>query len=445
MNEAAVTFSWLPPVLFLAGGLLVGSFLAWWTQRKGEGAESETLPPVEVRDLEEKEAALLAQIEELEDTADKYTPERLAAHRRRIELAAAETLRQLEGKRAEAQRRREVEPRPAASVGTGFFARNPALKGFLWGAGAVTALALLFFSVSRSTMPRAPGGSLTGNAPSEAAAGAPESQSEMARQLDARIQANPDDLEARIAKARIDLGQSDWMAAWNETSYVLERDPGNPEAATYQALVRFAMGETQRAIDQLNQALEKAPGFPDAYSILSMVQARSGHLEQAKQTIERAKARLPEQAASFDHIYAELRAEAENAPPGEAAETEATAGAPAAPAPSGPARVSGVIELAPGAAGRAPAGGTLFVLVRPAGASSGPPTAVKRFVSPTFPMHFALSDADSMMGQPFPERLHVEARLDTDGNPLTQTPGDLHAELDDQPLGATDLRLDLKP
>lgn len=448
MNEAAVTFSWLPPVLFLAGGLLVGSFLAWWTQRKGEGTEADGLPPVEVRDLEEKEAALLAQIEELEDTADKYTPEHLAAHRRRIELAAAETLRQLEAKRAEAQRRQQVKARPAAapaSGGSGFFARNPALKGFLWGAGAVTALALLFFSVSRSTMPRAPGGSLTGNAQSEATADASAPPSEMARQLDARIQANPDDLEARIAKARLDLGQSDWMGAWNETKYVLERDPGNPEASTYQALVRFAMGETQKAIDQLNQALEKAPDFPDAYSILSMVQARSGNLEQAKQTIERAKARLPEQAASFDHIYAELRAEAENAPPGAAAQTEAASGAPAAPAPGGPARVSGVIELGPDAAGREPAGAILFVLVRPAGVSSGPPTAVKRFVSPTFPVHFALSDADSMMGQPFPKRLHVEARLDTDGNPLTQTAGDLHAELDDQPLGASDLRLELEP
>ncbi len=466
MSEASASFSWLPALLFIAGGLALGLFLVWWTRRRGAASAAPDTAgtlPVEIRDLEEKETALLAQIEELEDTAVKYTPDRLAEHRRRIELAAAETLRELEAHRAALRRRRAAErPRGGAPAGAaratapGIFVRHPALKGFLWGAGAMAAMALLFFSVSRSTVPRAPGGELTGSGPGGAST-APASGAEAAQALDARIQANPDDLEARLAKARFDLGQSDWMGAWNETRYVLEKSPGNPEALTYQGLVRFAMGQPQEAVDTLNQVIDKAPDFADAYAILSLVQAKTGHLDQARATIERGEARLPEHRAMFEQMYTQLREQAAANGRGgaaggaEEATAEPPAGAPAVPAGAGSVaiangqpRVSGVVELAPGTAGDVPPGGVLFVFVRAAGVASGPPIAVKRIASPTFPVRFALGDGDSMMGQPFPPKLHVEARLDSDGNPMSQAPGDLHAELDDQPLGASGLKLDLR-
>lgn len=474
MSEAAASVSWMPALLFIAGGLVLGVFLVWWTRKKGPAPSApagEGALPVEVRDLEEKEAALLAQLEELEDTAGKYTPERLAAHRRRIEIEAAETLRELEAKvaahRAERERRLASErPRgasaagagPAEAKGAGILVRHPALKGFLWGAGAMAALALLFFSVSRSTVPRTPGGELTGSVPGgggapSAAAPASPAEAQTAQALDARIQANPDDLDARLAKARFDLGRSDWMGAWNETQYVLKKSPGNPEALTYQALVRFAMGQPEAAIEMLNQALAKAPDLPDAYAILALVQAKSGHLDQARATIERGEAQLPEHRAMFEQMYTQLQEQAEagggEAGGAEEATAEPPPAAPAAPAAggsvevaNGQARVSGVVDLAPG--DEAPPGGVLFVFVRPAGETSGPPTAVRRFASPTFPLHFALGDGDSMMGQPYPDRLRIEARLDSDGNPMTQATGDLHAELDDQPLGASDLHLDLR-
>ncbi len=483
MSEVSASFSWMPAVLFVLGGLAVGLFLVWWTRRKG-GATETARPqgplPVEVRDLEEKEAALLEQLEELEDTAGKYTPERLVEHRRRIELAAAETLRELEVKleahRAAGERRREAEhpggteAAPAAAAGSGIFVRHPALKGFLWGAGAMGAMALLFFSVSRSTAPRAPGQEVTGSVGGQSSAGAgPGAQAptpspaeiQEGKALDARIQANPDDLDARIDKARLDIGQADWMGAWNETQYVLKRSPGNPEALTYQSLVRFAMGQPQMAVDMLKQALEKDPDLVDAYGILSLVYAKTGKLDLARGIIERGEARLPQHRAMFEQMYAQLEQQvASGSQGGGAGGEEEAAGGPASGAAAAPAaapagtgsvevangtpRLAGVVELAPGAAGEVPPGGVLFVFIRPAGVTSGPPTAVKRFVSPTFPLHFALGDGDSMMGQPFPEKMHVEARLDSDGNPMTQGAGDLHAELDDQPLGASDLRLDLK-
>jgi hypothetical protein len=45
---------------------------------------------------------------------------------------------------------------------------------------------------------------------------------------------------------------------------------------------------------------------------------------------------------------------------------------------------------------------------------------------------------------PFPERVTIEARLDGDGNAMTEEPGDLSARSEAAP-GATDLGLELSP
>lgn len=88
--------------------------------------------------------------------------------------------------------------------------------------------------------------------------------------------------------------------------------------------------------------------------------------------------------------------------------------------------IRGTIEAPAGAAG-----GVLFVFVRAAGATGGPPLAVQRIPSPTFPHAFAIGPADAMVaGGPFPDRVTVEARLDGDGDAMTEEPGDLTARIE---------------
>lgn len=100
--------------------------------------------------------------------------------------------------------------------------------------------------------------------------------------------------------------------------------------------------------------------------------------------------------------------------------------------------IQGTIE-----APAAPAGGVLFLFVRAAGATGGPPLAVQRIPSPSFPRDFAIGPQDAMMaGGPFPDRVTLEARLDADGNAMTEGPGDLSARADVQP-GATGVTLTL--
>ncbi len=104
---------------------------------------------------------------------------------------------------------------------------------------------------------------------------------------------------------------------------------------------------------------------------------------------------------------------------------------PAKPAESAPAPVAagtaieGRVELGEGMQS---GGGTLFVIVRQAGVTRGPPVAVKKVDSPTFPHTFSVSAADTMIkGMPFNGPFDVQVRLDQDGNAMTKSAGDLIA------------------
>ena len=48
-----------------------------------------------------------------------------------------------------------------------------------------------------------------------------------------------------------------------------------------------------------------------------------------------------------------------------------------------------------------------------------------------------ITSADSMMGQQLPANVRIEARVDSDGDPLTRSPGDLSAAQDGVALGST--------
>jgi len=110
-------------------------------------------------------------------------------------------------------------------------------------------------------------------------------------------------------------------------------------------------------------------------------------------------------------------------------------------APVGPG-ISGVVR-APGL-GTPSANAVLFVFVRPAERSGGPPLAVQRISPSTFPMDYSIGPEDAMMEPaPFPDRVVVEARLDADGDPLSRDPGDLSARSGPVPPGSEAVTLTL--
>jgi tetratricopeptide (TPR) repeat protein len=446
---------WVPAVSVLAVGLVFGGLavlrLFIVSRRAGRLAPE---IPVQIRDLAGKRDTLLRQLRELEDTASKRTPEQLARERYALELETAGVLLVLDEREASDGARRA--PKSAAGRSRGEAPAAPdhraGLRGFLWGTGTATALLLLGFFVYQSAKPRDQGGSVTGEVPSRSGAGSAALDAEEAR-IQAALARNPRDVEGRVELVHLYLARQDWMGVWRETSRILEQSPGHPQALAYQAVVRLGMGQAQTAVGMLEKAVAGDPGLIDAYAYLAVGYVRLGRTRDADATIARAAKLFPQRAAELREMLAEQKREGQLAQAGVAAgdadphsgvSTAAEAsGGPPARATKGGRRVAGTVDIEPSLRSTVAPAAVLFVFVRPAGASGGPPVAVKR-LPPTFPAAFELTEADSMMGQPFPDPLVIEARLDSDGDPTTRSPTDPKARLDGVRAGRTDVRLVLR-
>lgn len=105
---------------------------------------------------------------------------------------------------------------------------------------------------------------------------------------------------------------------------------------------------------------------------------------------------------------------------------------------------SGVVDMAPEAAGSALPGWTLYIIARPA--EGGPAIAAKRVDKPTFPISFEMTELDIMMGQPKSGmKISVEARYDADGDPITKGKDDFYGKADGEiVVGAKNTKVSLK-
>lgn len=437
---------WGPAVAFLAAGLVVGALILWRVVRKApptSGPRPED--SLERRDLLARLDVLVNQLRELEDTGIKRTAAQHRDERFLLELQAARTLLALDARAApSAAQGKKREPAEAVAP-----ARGSALAGFFWGVGSAAALGLLFFFVSQSSKPRAPGGSVTGNTPMEGGAApapaAAEDGAEVAA-LEARVRQNPEDVGARLDLARLHLMREDMMAVYNETQAVLQRDPQNPRALAYQSLVRLAMGQGDQAEEMLVRALRKDPDLLEGYLHLMFVYTRVGKPRQAEATMKRAAERFPDRAESLRRLLAQMQA----TPGEEQASAAGAAGAANGPAPppasSGGGRsVSGVIDLDPAARAALRPGAIVFVMLRDSGFGAGPPLAARRLPASSFPLAFEIGQADAMAGGHVPDDVLVEARLDSDGDPLTRPPSDPYGREDHVKIGTRGLHLVLSP
>jgi Flp pilus assembly protein TadD len=405
-----------------AAGLVLGGLLLYSLSRRKVAVAA---PDIERLDLEVKRDALLRQLRELGDNPEE---------RGRLEQEAAHVLRELE-------RRAGSPAGPIAAPRKGRPAEEPALRsepvpnsamrGFLWGAGSVAAVALLVWLVTNQLKQRSATDQVTGNVPPPATSNQqPATQTDPAvQQLEARVQQNPNDLNLRTELAKAYLDHENLMAVFEQTKFVLEKSPDNAKALTYQALVRMAMGQMTEASAMLEKATQSDPTLLDSWVGLAWVRMRLGKTAEAEQAIRAAQKVHPEEAARLDSVLQEMKARATEAP-------AATAPAPAAA--SGPA-----VHIAINMEGAPKPGAVIFVLARAAGVTAGPPAAVKRLAVTGFPMTVDLSAADSMLGQPLPDKLRIEARLDSDGDATTKDPSEPKAAEDNVSIGSS-VQLTLK-
>ncbi|MGA7616115.1 MAG: tetratricopeptide repeat protein [Thermoanaerobaculia bacterium] len=449
---------WVPTIGMFVIALVVGAVIVYLlSRRSGASPRIPSTLDLELRDLAGKRDALIQQLRELEDTASKRTASQLSSERTRLEIEAAEILRQLD--RAHAGDLTPTAAVTGTSAGThgtgsalseepeavpsGFLAQHPALKGFLWGAGSILVIGGLAFFVSRSATDRNPNGSPTGGGMEMPASAQQQPQMDPAiaqqiEMLQKAVDEKPDDFGRRLDLAAAYLMANDMMGVFNQTQYVLDKDPNNARALSYQALVRLSMNQGDMALEMLKKATTIDPDLLDGWVHLALVQFQLGHPDEARAAIDEAARHHPDQKAALDRLYGELeRASAAQSSGAQAAMPAAT---PAA-APDDGRNVGIDLELDPSVRSSVSPGAVLFVFARPAGQRQGPPIAAKRLQAGSFPMHITIGSADSMMGQPLPDRIHVEARIDADGNAMTHSADDIAGEADNVASGASGVRI----
>jgi len=106
-----------------------------------------------------------------------------------------------------------------------------------------------------------------------------------------------------------------------------------------------------------------------------------------------------------------------------------------------PARViSGTMEFDESIASKVPDQGTLFIIARPEGVSSGPPLAAKRHSLIKFPFEFKIGQENVMIeGNTFEKNITITARWDLDGLPKA-SPDDIEGSVTVS-SGSTDVKI----
>lgn len=422
-------YSWIPGTVVLAAGLLAGLWLAFRLRRPAAETAARDLE-LEIADLEARRDELYARLRG--DGEDELDAREVAL----VEASAARTLRDLDHARAQLGKVRPAAARPKAPKAAVPAVPAPASAGghnpVLWFALGVGLTALVSVLVILAMRDASPDPSMAAQAPAAAPEGhpeglegvSPEIQSQAAA-LEAELARNPGNVEARKQLAVLLASHQQFFQAFQHAEEILRVEPDDPDALYISSLVRLTMGQADVSLELIDRVLAQYPEHVLAHVVRGMALIRLGDRDAGLAAWRQGVAASGGSNRDIERLIAdEFGAEAVSGSPAPASPVP-VGPAPAPPAATAAPRVYRVYaELVPGAA--APPGSALFVSVH--GAESGPPAAVKRVASPSFPVEVTLTAADSMMGLELPPRATVVLRLDEDGDPGTEGPGDLVAQ-----------------
>jgi cytochrome c-type biogenesis protein CcmH len=419
---------WLSASAILASGLILGTLCIYaLLRRKGatvNGAGKRA-------DLEAKRDVLLEQLRDIDASGLSDTGERS-----RLERETANVLRELD--------RCDEAPAPVVMSAPATKA-NPAIKGFLWGVASAVVVALLGFYGYVSATAKPSSQPMPGQPQQAATSPTQQGMPPAVQQLEEAVRNDPDNVGHRIALAKVYFENDNLMGTFEQTKAALAKDPNEPRALTYNAIVRMAMGQSVEAEKMLETASKLDPKLLDAWVALASARTQLGNEKGASAAIEAAVAQHPEEEKRLRDVYTQIKAQQ--------ASVAASGATPAAPPhppmnadlpeghppmhvePDTSAAPSIHITLAVGEGAKSKSG-IVYVIARTEGASGGHPVAVKRVNATTFPMTVEIGAADSMMGQPFPATVRVEARLDSDGDAGTNDPRDPKAIVEGVAPGA---------
>ncbi|HKA35045.1 MAG TPA: cytochrome c-type biogenesis protein CcmH [Candidatus Binatia bacterium] len=418
---------WLLPMIgALCGVIFVGFAIRRWARKRAtQPADPAALQPPAGEDrrdfLAVEKARLDAEIKELDFDfqAGKLSDADYAALSGDLQLRAAGVARQLaEVPPHVAQRPAAGSSKPRATVASG---EGHGLKNWQLAAGAGFLLLLglgLGVLLTQSVRSRDSGDTMTGDFLTGTQAAGPQ--------------------EATLARGRAAIEKGDFPQAIEAFKQVLTNDPNNPEALAYMGIMLSQAGHSDGALTAFDRALAADPNFPLALWGKGMLLYRNGgDPAEARRLLEKVSAMMPAGPEKTEVQNALTQMSQSPA----AAKPEA-AGKTAAGATSGT-KIEGVIDVDAKAKANLDARAVLFIVARPS-RGGGPPLAVKKIPSPKFPYSYSLSAQDVMMpGAVFSGKLYVTARLDKDGDPLTQSPEDLAGEYKKNPVEVGSKKIDI--
>ena len=446
--------TWLPGLVVLAAGLLVGLALAF--RFRGEGVKptnSRSTPPdlsLKIRDLEARRDDLYRRIRAADE--DKLGAEEVTA----LEGAAANTLRELdvltgqlppaamqetaakekqEGDAGSPTQTATEEPQRQTSR-----TKNPLLMGFAFGAAMVAVISLLVYWAVKDAQPSAPMGpqptqtSASGEPPHE---GQVEVSPELAAQitdLQSQLVTDPQNWLAKkqLALSYVDAGQ--FFEAFSEASQVLQQFPDDPDGLLVHGIVRLTMGQAEQAVGLLDQVLAQHPDHRQALIYRGLALYQSGQVERALDTWEMGLQLVGGSDPELEELIHMAQSGATQ--PAGMMPADHPSGSPPVPQSSAGAAGPATQELDPNgyslsldlASGvQVAPQSTLFIFLRPE--AGGPPVAARRVTLPSFPVQIILGLDDSMMGAELPDSGILVARLDADGNVATSDASDLAVEV----------------
>lgn len=274
---------------------------------------------------------------------------------------------------------------------------------------------------------------------------------QVAEQLETRLQRNQGDTEGwkMLGRTYVVMGDFDRALAAYQKAFTLTSG-ADIEALLGYAEARVLVNESEfegEAGQLFERAVAAEPGNPKALWYSGLTAFRKQDLPTARQrwTAMRQLGGPDEIMQIVDQRLAEIDQQIgpatmmASAPPAMAA--AAPAAAEAVPEAAAEGTIPLRIELAPGLAGRVPAGTTLFILAR--SAAGGPPLAAIRRSADELPLDVTLTDANAMVpGTSLTQvdSLSLVARVSFTGRPMASS-GDLYGEVSYDPSAKGRIKL----
>jgi tetratricopeptide (TPR) repeat protein len=284
MNPELHTTNWLPGLMVLGAGLAIALAYVLGSKR----LQSDAPKPETLDDLEARYQLLIGELRQ--HTANKHLvpADEFQREKTRLETAAADILRQRDGKKHEVVKQQARAEKRAAAAPT-FASKNPQLMGALIGGGAVAFFAILGYQLSSTATERTEGMQATGMVPGgngPPMQGARDQQDPRLEALASRVQANPDDVDA-LADLSIYLMR---RQAFDDAKPLVDRammvDPFHPKARVGRAIVRALEGDLKGSMTDLESLATKYPEAYDARMFAGMLAMEDNDPRRALTNIE---------------------------------------------------------------------------------------------------------------------------------------------------------------